>query len=174
MARKENVILCQLEIELYLFSWRKPRYNDHSQQKGGKVRNAPGSRLMGCNATINICLLNLHDNEVLQVMLPLLLAHTNHSHKSLADLHSHKPLPEVILICHSHLSQISLMLTLKNWVNHDLIPHQLQQGILTSRPAEYDRRYYPTVEDVRNMSRSIIHKIRKNLFDQDASETFLL
>ena len=133
---------------------------------------------MGCNATINIRLLKLSDDEVLQVKFPLLSAHTNHSPESLADLHSHKPLPEVTtkvedLICHSHLSQISLMLALKSWVNHDLIPEHLRQGILTSRPAEYDRRYYPTVEDVRNMSQSVINKIRKNMFDQDALETFL-
>ena len=78
------------------------------------------------------------------------------------------------LIRHSHLSQISLMLALKSWVNHDLISEHLRQGILTSRPAEYDRRYYPTLEDMRNKSRSIIHKIWKNMFDQDALETFLL
>ena len=60
-----GVLEWQGKIMSYSVNWRqnyscsgggKPRYNDHSQQKGGKVRNAPGSRLMECNATINICL----------------------------------------------------------------------------------------------------------------------
>ena len=133
---------------------------------------------MECNASINIHLLKLHDDELLHVMFPLLSAHTNRSLESLADLHSHKPLTKVMakvesLIGLSHLSQISLMLALKSWVYLDLIPDHLLQGIITSRPPEYDRRYYPTVEDVRNMSRSVINKIRKNMFDPDALETFL-
>jgi len=91
-------------------------------------------------------------------------AHTNHSPTSLADLHSHKPLPEVMkkvesLISQSHLSHISLQLALRDWINHTLIPDHLHQGILTANPSEYDRRYYPTVEDVRNMSRKVINNI---------------
>ena len=105
-------------------------------------------------------------------------AHTNHSPTSLADLHSHKPLPEVVkkvesLISQSHLSHISLMLALRDWINHTLIPDHLHQGILTAKPSEYDRRYYPTVEDVRNMSRKVIKNIRNNMFDQDALENLL-
>jgi len=46
-------------------------------------------------------------------------------------------------------------------------------GILKDNPSEFDRRYYPTVEDIRNISRKVIHKIRNNRFDQDALETFL-
>ena len=85
---------------------------------------------MGCNTTININLLKPSDDEMSQVKFPLLSAHTNYSPESLADFHSHKPLPEVtvkveVLICHSHLSQISLMLALKGWVNHDFIPQHL-------------------------------------------------
>lgn len=171
----------------YSVTWRqnctccrggKPRYKASSQPKSGKVRNAPGSRLMGCDATINVRLLKLNGDEILQINFPLPSAHTNHSPDSLADLQSHKPLPEVMakvesLISHSHLSQISLLLALKSWVNQELIPQHIQQGILTSKPAEYNRQYYPTVEDVRNMSRRVINKIRNNMFDQDALETFL-
>ena len=74
---------------------------------------------------------------------------------------------------HLHLSHISLTLALRDWINHTLIPDHLHQGILTAKPSEYDRRYYPTVEDVRNMSRKVIKNIRNNMFDQDALENLL-
>ena len=99
-----------------------------------------------------------------------------HTPTSLADLHSHKPLPEIIsqvesLVCNSHLSQVSLMLALKEWVNQELIPEHLRQGLLLTRPSEYDRRYYPTVEDLRNIKKRVINKIR-NMFDQMHWKTF--
>ena len=158
----------------------KPRYKkEKNPLKLHKSRNAPGSRLMECKATINTRLMKLQcGNELLEVTVPMLSAHTNHSPSSLADLHSRKPLPEIqgkveSLISHSHLSQVSLMLALKDWINHKLIPQHLREGIIESRPSEYDRRYYPTVEDVKNMSRKVINKIRNNMFDQDALESFL-
>ena len=104
-------------------------------------------------------------------------AHSGHTPTSLADLHSHKPLPEIIarvesLVCNSHLSQVSLMLALKEWVNQELIPDHLCQGPLLVRPSEYDRCYYPTAEDLRNMKKRAIGKIR-NMFDQDALKKYL-
>ena len=112
------------------------------------------------------------------VNFPLPSAHDGHTPTSLADLHSHKPLPEIIsrvesLVCNSHLSQVSLMLALKEWVNQELIPEHLRQGLISSRPSEYDRRYFPTVEDLRNIKKRVINKIRNNMFDQDALENFL-
>ena len=65
------------------------------------------------------------------------------------------------------------MLALKEWVNQELIPDHLRQGLLSDRPSEYDRRYYPTVEDLRNMKKWVIGKIRNNMFDQDALENLL-
>ena len=160
----------------------KPRYKISSkgaQKKEVKARNAPGSRLMDCKATLNVHLLKLDcGSEILHISFPMACAHTNHSPTSLADLHSHKPLPEVVkkvesLISQSHLSHISLMLALRDWINHTLIPDHLHEGILTAKPSEYDRRYYPTVEDVRNMSRKVIKNIRNNMFDQDTLENLL-
>ena len=52
------------------------------------------------------------------------------------------------------------MLAVKEWVNQELIPCHLQQGVLINRPSILDRRYFPTVEDLRNMSRHAINKIR--------------
>ena len=57
--------------------------------------------------------------------------------------------------------------------NQELIPRHLQQGVLTNRPSEFDCRYFPTVEDLRNMTRHTINKIRNNMFGQDALETLL-
>ena len=65
------------------------------------------------------------------------------------------------------------MLALKEWVNQELIPEHLRQGLISSRPSEYDRRYFPTVEDLRNIKKRVINKIRNNIFDQDALENFL-
>ena len=65
------------------------------------------------------------------------------------------------------------MLALKEWVNQELIPEHLRQGLLSDRPSEYDRRYFPTVEDLRNIKKRVINKIRNNSFDQDALENFL-
>ena len=181
------------KLEKYSVKWSKvynchrggkARYKREADQpaKASKVRksrNAPGSRLMDCKATMNTRLIVLESgSQILEVKLPLPSAHTNHSPDSLADLQSHKPLPEIYakvesLITHSHLSHISLLLALKDWINHELIPQHLQQGFLSSKPSEYDRRYYPTSEDLKNMSRKVVHKIRNNMFDQDALDKFL-
>ena len=50
--------------------------------------------------------------------------HTNRDIDSLADLLTHKPLPEIeekveSSVRHSHLSQISLISALKDWINHE-------------------------------------------------------
>ena len=174
--------------EVYKVIWQKQytchrggkaRYKKGSDKENVKPRNAPGTRLTECKATINIRLLKLESgDQILYVSFPLLSAHTGHTPCSIADLHSFKPLPEIVsrvesLVTHSHLSQISLMLAVKEWVNQELIPRHLQQGVLTNRPSEFDRRYFPTVEDLRNITRHTVNKIRNNMLDQDALETLL-
>ena len=93
---------------------------------------------------------------------------STHTPTSLTDLQSHKPLPEVMkkvesLISQSHLSHISLQLALRDWI----LDHKV---LSPPNPQSMDRRYYPTVEDVRNMSRKVINNIPNNMFDQDAHE----
>ena len=88
----------------YTVTWRQqytchrgghPHYKDNKENI--KLRNAPGSRLTECKATLNVRLLNLETGkEVLVVHFPLPSAHDGHTPTSLADLHSHKPLPEII------------------------------------------------------------------------------
>ena len=175
------------KLHIYKITWRqmyncsrgnKPRYKK-SPSECSKPRNAPGSRLMNCKATLNARLLRLESGEeIMQLTIPISSAHTNHDIDSLADLLTHKPLPEIeekveSLIRHSHLSQISLILALKDWIKHELIPQHLRSGILSQVPNEHDCRYFPTAEDVKNMSKRSINKMRKNMFDQDALESFL-
>lgn len=171
----------------YSVLWRKiyncSRGNKPRQRKilsePTKPRNCPGSRLMDCKAIINVHLMKLDSGgELLQVSIPKPSAHCNHSIHSLADMMSHKPLPEIEdklndLVQHSHLNQMSLSLALKHWINQELIPQHLKDGILTEFPHKFDRRYFPTTEDIKNISRKSINKLRKNSFDQDALELFL-
>ncbi len=49
----------------------------------------------------------------------------------------------------------------------------MKNGILEEMPNEFDRRYYPTTQDLRNITKGVINKIRKNTFDQDALEILL-
>ena len=173
----------------YKITWRqmyncsrgnKPRYKKSLSDDSGstKLRNAPGSRLMDCKATLNVRLLRLNSGEeIMQVTIPTSSAHTNHDIDSLADLLTHKPLSEIegkveSLVRYSHLSQISLILALKDWIKHELIPQHLRSGTLSQEPNEHDRQYFPTA-DVKYMSKRAINKMRKNMFDQDALEYFL-
>ncbi len=49
----------------------------------------------------------------------------------------------------------------------------MKNGILEEMPNEFDRCYYPTTQDLRNITKGVINKIRKNTFDQDALEILL-
>jgi len=120
------------------FRGGKPRYKSTSSELSRKHRNAPESCLMDCKANIHVRLLRTATGlEILQITFPLLSAHTNHTPQSLADLQAQKPLPELqtkleSLITHSYLNQVSLMLALQDYTDHDLIPEHLKQGKITA------------------------------------------
>ena len=81
---------------------------------------------------------------------------STHTPTSLTDLQSHKPRPEVMKKWSRRFpraTSATLAFSLL-W-----IPDHLCQGTLTAKPSEYDRQYYPTVEDVRNMSRKLTNNI---------------
>ncbi len=172
------------DIFTYKVSWRQqytcfrggnPRHKTNASKN---PRNAPGSRISGCQATLNVRLLKLEHTAILHIHFPLATAHNGHSLKSLADMHAYQPLPEIAekiesLVCNSHLNQISLKLSLKEWVHREVIPKHMKNGILEEMPNEFDRRYYPTTQDLRNITKGVINKIRKNTFDQDALEILL-
>ena len=172
-----GVLKMGAQVEQYTVGWRQqytcfrggqPRYKESDGTK--KTRNAPGSRLSGCTVTLNARLLKLEREELLHISFPLPSAHTGHSIKSLADIHSYKPLPEVTgrvesLVSNSYFSQVSLKLSLKEWVNKELIPQHIKQGILENKSSEYDRHYYPTTQDLRNITKSAVNRIRNNMLD---------
>ena len=158
------------------FRGGQPRYKVNENKN---PRNAPGSRLSHCRAILNVRLLKLEHGEILHVTFPLSSAHSGHALKSLADMHAYQPLPEVIervesLVTNSYLSQVSLKLSLKEWVMKELIPVHLKKGIIDDIPSEFDRHYHPTAQDLRNsMTKGVINKIRKNTFDQNAFKILL-
>ena len=73
----------------------------------------------------------------------------------------------------SYLSQVSLKLSLSEWVKKELIPQHIKQGIIEDIPSTYDRHYHPTVQDLRNITKSVINNIWKIIFVQDTLDDFL-
>ena len=102
-----------------------------------------------------------------------------HDLKSNFDQLSHEPLPEIeekvySLVQGACLTQMALILAVRDWVKKELIPRHLQEGQITEAPSEYSRAYFPTKEDIRSMARRAIVQQRSSLLDQDAVEDYLL
>ncbi len=174
-----GVVQKEGQVLPYTVSWRQqyscfrrglPRYKRNENKK---PRNAPKSRLCGCRAILTAKLIKTEYEEILHVTFPLPSSHSGHSLKSLSDMHSYQPLPEVMervesFVSNSYLSQISLKLALQEWVTKELIPLHIQKGKLDSILSEFDRHYHPTTQDLRNITRNAINKLRRHTFDQDA------
>ena len=106
-------------------------------------RNSPGSTELGCTATLRARLLSTEKGEILEVTVPRYSAHCGHDIGSLPDLLIHKPLPEIEmkverLVRYSRLSQISLHLAVNDWIENELIPEHIENGILTHMPHKHD------------------------------------
>ena len=145
-----------------------------------KRRNAPGSRKLGCQATMHTKLLQLSSGQmVLEVQIPTLKTHlSTHDPKSIFDELSHEPLPEIeekvySLVQGAYLTQMALILAVRDWVKKELIPKHLREGVITTAPSDYSRAYFPTKEDIRYMARRAIVQQRSSLLDQDAVENYL-
>ena len=136
------------KVYQYTVSWRQhytcfrggqPRHKAFNEHK--KTRNAPGSRLSGCQAMLNARLLKTERGEMLHITFPLPTAHSGHLLKSLADMHSFvQATTEVVsrvesLVTNSYLSQVSLKLSLSEWVKKELIPQHIKQGIIKNIPS---------------------------------------
>ena len=160
----------------------------YQYKRGGKGRirpgtvevkcNTPGSTKLGCTATLQALLLSTEKGEILEVTVPRYSAHCGHHIGSLPDLLIHKPLPEIEkkverLVRHSRLSQINLHLAVNDWIENELIPEHIENGILTHVPHKHDRRYFPTSTDLRVMTRKVLFNIRNGLSDQDSVEVYL-
>ena len=142
-------------------------------------RSAPGSKCMGCPAKIHTRLLLLKNGiEVLEVKIPLLSVHKEHDPSSAAVLICLRPLPEIeekvkSLVQQAYLRQVTLKLTIEDWVEHELIPQHLTKEIIQQKPSRLNRVYYPNRRDIRNMSRKAIIEQRTSKFDQEVLEMYL-
>ena len=58
-------------------------------------------------------------------------------------------------------------MSLKTWVERELIPKHLQDGVIDEQPSQYNRAYYLNTEDIRVMVKKTIAQER-NSFDQGA------
>ena len=100
-------------------------YNlDTMTMKKQKSHTMPLIPVLG---SLNARLLKLECGEL---AFPLPSTHNGHVLKSTVDMHSYKPMPEVIarvqsLVSDSYLSQIILKLSLKKWVTKELIPEHI-------------------------------------------------
>jgi len=112
--------------------------------------------------------------QVLEIQAPMISAHPPaHNPSSVTDQLTMNPLPEieekvVELVQESFLNQRALRLSLKTWVERELVPKHLNTGVKASKPSDYNRPYYPTAEDVRVMVKKAITRECNSLFDQEA------
>jgi len=152
----------------------KPEVNDPL-----KRRSAPGSRCCECPAAIYCRLLTLStQQQILEIQLPMQNAHKNHDPLSITDQLCKKPVEEIEekieeLVRDTRLNLVSLKLVVHDWVTKTLISKQLQVGILNELPSPYDRAYFPTKKDLRNVAHCAIVKRRNSLFDQDSLNKIL-
>ena len=64
-------------------------------------------------------------------------------------------------------------MTLKTWVEKELIPKHLDTGVIQEPPSQYKRAYYPNPHDIRVMVKRLIAQERNSHFDQGAVLQFL-
>ncbi len=145
-----------MDTHIQLPSWRQGTIEALSLKK----RNRPtlGTRRFGCTASVQTKLLNItKDIQILEIQIQMMSAHLSaHNPSSVTDQLVMKPLPELEakvneLVQESFLNQRSLKLSLKTWVDKELIPKHLTDGVITQRPTMYNRAYYPNTEDIRVM-----------------------
>ena len=101
-----------------------------------------------------------------------------HNPSSVTDQLTMTPLPQIEkkiaeLVQESFLNERALRLSLKTWVEKELIPKHLSEGVITSKPSVYHQAYYPTAENFRVMVKKAITQERNSLFDQEAVLQFL-
>ena len=82
-------------------------------------RTAPGNRLTQCKASLNTRLLTLKQYHQIPSPPPIITA--IHQPPLLIYIPHIIPLQEILSVCNSHLSQVSLMPALREWVNQELI-----------------------------------------------------
>ena len=89
-----------------------------------------------------------------------------HDPTSVMDKLCQRMLPEVeekvrSLVTEAHLHNLNLKLVLEDWVRNQLIPKHKQEGILQETPNHYNRGYFPTTKDLRNVAQQAIMQSRR-------------
>lgn len=181
-SRERGAIKLQGKLCSYTSTWTRT----YNCLRGGEGKFKPlklskknrcsiGSRRCGCKALLQIRLLTISDGSTtLEIKVPTIDAHLpTHNPSSITDQMCLKPLPELEtkvleLVQESLLSQRALRMSLKTWVERELIPKHLQDGIIDEQPSQYNRAYYPNAEDVRVMVKKAIAQERNSMFDQGA------
>ena len=176
----KNVIRVEGRLEEFTVSWSQTYYCF----RGGKPRlkpeasnplrrrNAPGSRRCNCPAEVRTRLLATKSGlSLLEVSIPPISLHKGHDPSSVTDKLCQRMLPEVeekvmLLVMEAHLHSLNLRLVLEDWVKNELIPKHKQEGVLLETPDEYNRAYFPTIKDLRNVAQQAIMKSRSSCFDQ--------
>ena len=183
-AQSQETGVIQMEGKLYTYSsaWS----HAYSCLRGGvgqfkslclgkRNRSSIGTRRFGCTAVVHIRLLDVSNGmKILEIQIPMTSAHlAAHNPSSISDQLTMKPLPQIEekvaeLVQECFLNNRALRLSLKTWVQKELIPKHLHEGVIASKPSEYNRAYYPTNEDVRVMVKKAITREHNSLFDQEA------
>ena len=129
---------------------------------GKKNRSLLGTRRFGCKANLQVRLLNVSNGvQLLEIQIPMMSADLPaHNPSSVTDQLTMKPLPQIEekiaeLVQEYFLNQRALRLSLKTWVE-ELISKHLNEGVITNKPSDYNRAYYPTAEDIRVMVKKAI------------------
>ena len=181
-SRERGAIKLQGKLCSYTSTWTRT----YTCLRGGEGKFKPlklskknrcsiGSRRYGCKAVLHIRLLTISDGSTaLEIKVPTIDAHLpTHNPSSITDQMCLKPLPELEskvleLVQESLLGQRALRMSLKTWVERELIPRHIQDGVIDEQPSQYNRAYYPNAEDIRVMVKKAITQERSSLFDQGA------
>ena len=97
---------------------------------------------------------------------PPISFHKGHDPTSVMDKLCQRMLPEVeekvrSHVTEAHLHNLNLKLVLEDWVRNQLIPKHKQEGILQETPNHYNRGYFPTTKDLRNVAQQAIMQSRR-------------
>ena len=179
-GKEKGVILVDGKMHEFKVSWKQT----YHCFRGGKARlkpeiknplkrrNAPGSRRVNCPAQLQTRLLVTKSGlSMLEINVPLISCHKGHDPSSVTDKLCQRMLPEVeekvkSLVSEAHLHNLSLKLTLEDWVRRELIPKKKEEGVLLETPSQYDRAYFPTKKDLCNVVQHTIIQQRSSCFDQ--------
>lgn len=73
-----------------------------------------------------------------------------------------------------HINRLTLKLVLDDWIQNELIPRHLCEGVISQPPNQFNRAYYLTKSDLQNLVQGTILNQRSSLFDQVSTVTVFI